>query len=70
MRKELKGLEDGPKVKIHLNSRRETLKKVTNWKTPGHDGFKISLLSKKDWLYMLTRNRHTRMDDLRQTTLI
>ena len=30
MGKELEGLEEGPKTKIHLDSLRETLKKVPN----------------------------------------
>ena len=34
MGKELEGLEERPKAKIHLDS----LKKVSNWKTPGYDG--------------------------------
>ena len=38
MEKELQGLEESPKMKIHLNSLRATLKKVPNWKTLGHDG--------------------------------
>ena len=37
MGKEL-GLEEGLKAKIHHESLRATLKKVPNWKTPGHDG--------------------------------
>ena len=32
------GLEEGPKAEIHIDLLRVTLKKVTNWKTPGHDG--------------------------------
>ena len=36
MGKEFKGLEDRPKAR--LNSLRATVKKVPNWKTPGHDG--------------------------------
>ena len=38
MGKELEGLEEGPKVKIHVDSLRTKLKKIPNWKTPGHDG--------------------------------
>ena len=37
MGKKLKGLEGGPKTKIH-DSYRAALKKVLNWKTLGHDG--------------------------------
>ena len=38
MTKELEGLEEGPKVEIHIDLLKTTLKKVSNWKTPGHDG--------------------------------
>ena len=37
MGKELEGLDKGPKAKIHLESFKATLRKVPNWKTPGHD---------------------------------
>ena len=37
MGKELKELEEWPKVKLHINSLRTTLK-IPNWKTLGHDG--------------------------------
>ena len=36
--KELEQLEEGPKTEIHTDLLRMTLKKVSNWKTPGHDG--------------------------------
>ena len=36
MAKEL-GLEEEPKVKIHIDLQRMILK-ISNWKTPGHDG--------------------------------
>ena len=38
MKNELKGIEEGPKVDIHLDSLRITLKKIAYWKTPGYDG--------------------------------
>ena len=38
MKKELQGLEKGPEADIQQDSPRTTLKKVVNWKTPGHDG--------------------------------
>ena len=38
MVKELQGLEKGPKVKIHVDSPRATLKQIPNWETPGYDG--------------------------------
>ena len=34
MAKELEGLEEGPKAEIH----KMTQKKISNWKTPSHDG--------------------------------
>ena len=38
MEKELQGREKRPKGKIDVGSPRATLKKIPNWKTPGHDG--------------------------------
>ena len=38
MTRELKGLKEGPKAKIHIKLLKKTLKKVPNWKTLGHDG--------------------------------
>ena len=38
MTRELKGLEEGTKVEIHIDLIKTTLKKISNWKTPGHDG--------------------------------
>ena len=38
MEKELQGLEEGSKAKIHLYSLRATPPKIPNWKTPGHNG--------------------------------
>ena len=38
MTKELKGLEEGPKVEIHIDLLKTTLKRKSNWKTPNHDG--------------------------------
>ena len=35
---ELEGLEEGPKVEIHSDLLKTTLKKISNWNTPGHDG--------------------------------
>ena len=32
------GLEEGPKTEIHINLLKTTLKRTSNWKTPGHDG--------------------------------
>ena len=51
----MEGLKKGPKEKIPLDLLRATLKKVPNWKTPGHDGihvhrFKNSLPSMTDRL--------------------
>ena len=36
--KRLEGLEEGPKAEIHTELLKKTLKKISNWKTPGHDG--------------------------------
>ena len=36
--RELEQLEEGPKAEIHIDLPKRTLKKVSNWKTPGHDG--------------------------------
>ena len=30
--------EEGPKTEIHINLLKTTLKRISNWKTPGHDG--------------------------------
>ena len=38
MAKELEGLEGGPTAVIHIDLQRMTLKKISNWKTPGYDG--------------------------------
>ena len=37
--RELEGLEEGPKTEIHIDLLRTTLKRISNWETPGHDGF-------------------------------
>ena len=36
--RELEGLEKSPKAEIHSDLLKTTLKKISNWKTPGHDG--------------------------------
>ena len=36
--RELEELEEGPKAEIHTDLLKTTLKKVSNWKTPDHDG--------------------------------
>ena len=38
IKKELEELEEGPKPEIHTDLLKTTLKKVSNWKTPDHDG--------------------------------
>ena len=38
IKRKLEGLEEGPKTEIHINLLKTTLKKKSNWKTPGHDG--------------------------------
>ena len=34
----LEGLEEGPKAEIHMDLLKTTLKRIPNWKTPGHGG--------------------------------
>ena len=36
--RELEGLEEGSKTEIHIDLVKTTLKRISNWKTPGHDG--------------------------------
>ena len=36
--REIEGLERGPKVEIHIDLLKTTLKRISNWKTPGYDG--------------------------------
>ena len=38
MTRELKELKEGSKGEIHIELLKKTLKKISNWKTPGHDG--------------------------------
>ena len=37
-KRELEGLEEGPKADIHIDLLKKSQKKILNWKTPGHDG--------------------------------
>ena len=39
MTRELEGLVEGPKAEIHIELLKTTLKRIPNWKTPGHHGF-------------------------------
>ena len=36
--REQEGLEEGPKTEIHVDLLKTTLKRISNWKTLGHDG--------------------------------
>ena len=36
--RELEGLEEGSEMEIHVDLLKTTLKRISNWKTPGHDG--------------------------------
>ena len=36
--RELEELKEGPKAETHTDLLKTTLKKVSNWKTPGNDG--------------------------------
>ena len=38
MTRELEGLKEDPKAEIYTNLLKTTLKKISNWKTSGHDG--------------------------------
>ena len=38
MTRELEGLEEGHKAEIHVKLLKKTLKNISNWKTPGHEG--------------------------------
>ena len=38
MTRELEGLKEDPKAEIHMELLKKTLKKISNWKTSGHDG--------------------------------
>ena len=38
MTRELEGLEEGPKMEIHIEQLKKTVKMISNWKTSGHDG--------------------------------
>ena len=35
--RELEGFEEGPEMKMHVDLLRTTLKRISNWKAPGHD---------------------------------
>ena len=67
-------IEEGPVASVHIITLKSVLKKVTNWKTPGHDGIhgfwfkKFTSIHKKNGSateQMSTRNRSTRLDDKR-----
>ena len=67
MKKELQELEEGPEANVHLNSLRATLKKIPNWKTPGHDSihgfwFKNFKCIHDRWT-LPTRSKHTQIGD-------
>ena len=36
--RELEGVEEGSKMEIHVDLLKTTLKRISNWKAPGHDG--------------------------------
>ena len=38
IKRELDGLEEGPKIEIRVDLLKTTLKRISNWKAPGHDG--------------------------------
>ena len=44
--RELEGLEEGSKMEIHIDLLKTTLKIISNWKAPGHDGIHCFWLKK------------------------
>ena len=38
MTREQEGFEESPKAEIHIDLLKTTIKKISNWKTPGYDG--------------------------------
>ena len=36
--RELEGLEEGPKTEIHIDLLKTVVKRISNWKAPGHVG--------------------------------
>ena len=38
--RQLDGLEESPETEIHIDLLKTTLKRISNWKTPGHDGIR------------------------------
>ena len=50
MGKKLEGLEEGTKAKIHIDSIYNS-KKISNWKTPGHDDISGSWFKKFNFLH-------------------
>ena len=77
MTKELEGLKEGPKAEIHIELLKTTQQKVSNWKTPDHDGIhgfwfkKFTCIHDRLGLEMnnSTRSTRTRMDDQRKDHL-
>ena len=58
--KELEGFEEGPKAEIQLDLLKTTLRKISNWKTPGHDGmhgFRFKKFSSIHYRLALEMNR-------------
>ena len=60
---ELGGLEEGPKAEIYFDLLRKTLKKISNWKTQGHEwiqglSFKKSISIHDRPTQMLTKSTH------------
>ena len=41
MKTELRMPEEGPKMNMHLDGHKATLKKIANWKTTGLDGIQF-----------------------------
>ena len=73
MTKELEGLKEGWKAEIHVELLKITLKKISNWKTPGHDGIhgfwfkKFSSIHDRLALVNNTRTRRIQKDPINET---
>ena len=72
-KKEMRGLEESPKINKHLDSLRATLKKIPNWKTADHDGMHSSFKNSHPFMiYLMSKwidaykKQMTLMDDKRK----
>ena len=67
--RELEGLEEAPKTEINIDLHKTTLKRISNWKAPGHDGIHGFWFKKFAYIHgrlTLERRSSTWMDDKRK----